>query len=480
MRKRNKSKRSGIQGVKFSIAFKASAIYTSMFTLILALTVGLLTWAMATQSARAQRLDRLASFLTERFTHGEDNFDYAAFAQASHVYIELADPADGKVASYGTVPNAGQKHAEVVRPIDLRRPAMGSRNAFPMPQEKPPVSGGTASSPENRARGMRPVLRVVDLDDVGPAGWVTLPWTAAVLAAMLVLAALAGASLMRKMMRPVYEMTQTARDISAKDLSLRIDAGGARDELGELAQTFNEMLDRIQRAYEQQNRFVSDASHELRTPLSVISGYANLLRRWGSDDKAVLEESVSKIIEETDNMQQLAERLLFLARADKRTQPVKMERFCLSDLMEDVMEGTRLIDSDHTLEQEICADVFVTADPALIKQAVRALLENSKKYTPEGGTIAVSCRTVENGAEITVKDTGIGIAEKDLPLIFDRFYKADESRTRGKGASSGLGLSIVKWIVERHSGTIRVSSTRGGGTTFAIFLPAEHGKEQPV
>ena len=463
MRIGNKLRRSGVRGVKFSIAFKASAIYTSMFTLILALTVGLLSWAMATQSARAQRMDRLATFLAERFVHEEENFDFSSFAQANHVYIELMDLPNERIAAYGTPPASGGKHAEAVRPVDLRKPSGAGSAAS--------ASGSTASAPANRPRGgMRPVLRVVDLDDMGPAGWITLPWTIAVLVAMLFLAALAGASQMRRMMRPVYEMTQTARDISAKDLSLRIDAGRARDEVGELAQTFNEMLDRIQQAYEQQNRFVSDASHELRTPLSVISGYANLLRRWGSGDRAVLEESVSKIIEETDNMQQLTDRLLFLARADKQTQPVKMERFCLSDLMEDVMEETRLIDTGHALEQEICADVFVTADPALIKQAVRALLENSEKYTPDGGTITVCCRAVEGGAEIAVRDTGIGIEEKDLPHIFDRFYKADESRTRGKGASSGLGLSIVKWIVERHGGAIRVDSTRGGGTTFTIRL----------
>ena len=107
MRKRNKPQRSGVRGVKFSIVFKTSAIYTSMFTLILVLTVGLLTWAMATQSARAQRLDKLTSFLAERYTHGEDNFDFASFAQANHVYIELMDPVGGKLASYGTAPDPG-------------------------------------------------------------------------------------------------------------------------------------------------------------------------------------------------------------------------------------------------------------------------------------------------------------------------------------------------------------------------------------
>lgn len=470
MRKKIKRPRPGARGVRFSIAFKTSVIYTSMFTLILAVTVGLLTWAMATQTARVQRLDRLALFVSDRLSRGDSRFDFSSFAQANHVYIQWVDPAAGRVVSYGTAPDSGKKHAEAVRPSETRGPVAGGGNAVSPPGQRSSAPGSAFPGGE---RGTRPFVRVTDLDDLGPAGWVTMPWAAAALVVMLALAALAGALLMRRMMRPVYRMTQTAREISATDLSLRIDAGNARDELGELARTFNGMLDRIQKAYEQQNRFVSDASHELRTPLSVISGYANLLRRWGSGDKAVLEESVSKIIEEAGNMQQLVERLLFLARADKQTQPVRMERFCLSSLLEDVMDETRLIDRGHTLRQEICPDVFVTADPALVKQAVRAVLENSEKYTPEGGTIAVFCRLVENGAEIMVKDTGVGIAEEDLPHIFDRFYKADESRTRSEGASSGLGLSIVKWIVERHGGGIRVSSKRGGGTAFVIFLPKE-------
>ena len=470
MRKKNKRPRPAARGVRFSIAFKTSVIYTSMFTLILAVTVGLLAWAMATQAARMQRLDRLALFVSERFSRGDNRFDFSSFAQANHVYIQWIDPAGGRAVSYGTAPDSGKKHAETVRPAEVRGPAAAGGNAGPLPGQKSSAPGGPFPGGE---RESRPFVRVTDLDDLGPAGWVTVPWAAAALAVMLAFAALTGAFLMRRMMRPVYRMTQTAREISATDLSLRIDAGNAHDELGELARTFNSMLDRIQRAYEQQNRFVSDASHELRTPLSVISGYANLLRRWGSEDRAVLEESVSKIIEEAGNMQQLVERLLFLARADKQNQPVKMERFCLSSLMEDVMDETRLIDRGHTLRQEICPDVFVTADSALIKQAVRAVLENSEKYTPEGGTIALFCRPVESGAEIMVKDTGVGISEEDLPHIFDRFYKADESRTRGGGASSGLGLSIVKWIVERHGGGISVSSRKGGGTAFTIFLPQE-------
>lgn len=312
-------------------------------------------------------------------------------------------------------------------------------------------------------------VRVVDQESEGLAG-ISVGWYVAILALLTVLTALFGAMRTRKMLRPVAVMTRTARSISANDLSLRIDAVESHDELRELAETFNGMLDRLQEAYEKQNRFVSDASHELRTPLSVISGYANLLRRWGSNDRAVLNESVQKIIEETDNMQQLVNRLLFLARADRKTQHVKFERVDLGAMMGEITEETKLIDRQHGISFEGDGNAAAMADGALMKQAVRAAVENSIKYTPAGGSITLFCRSGETAVELGVKDTGIGIEEKDLPHIFDRFYKADTARTREKG-SSGLGLSIVKWIVDQHGGTISVESRPGAGTVFTIRLP---------
>ncbi|GAB4273609.1 MAG: hypothetical protein Kow00111_27420 [Thermincola ferriacetica] len=164
----------------------------------------------------------------------------------------------------------------------------------------------------------------------------------------------------------------------------------SHDELKELAETFNEMLDRIQASYEQQNRFVSDASHELRTPISVIQGYANLLNRWGKDDKAVLEESISAIKNEADNMKDLVEKLLFLARADKNTQNVVKTSFFLNELLEEVLKETRLIDTEHTITCATNEVVNVIADRGLIKQALRIFLDNSLKFTPPDGTISVN------------------------------------------------------------------------------------------
>jgi two-component system, OmpR family, sensor histidine kinase ArlS len=318
-------------------------------------------------------------------------------------------------------------------------------------------------------------IRVVSSENLGFAG-MSVGMFLLLMTLLLLCSAVIGGFLIRKMLRPVYDMTRTVRSITANDLSTRIDTVNSHDEFRELAETFNEMLDRIQDSYEKQNRFVSDASHELRTPLSVCKRlYANLLRRWGSKDPDVLAESVDKIIEETDNMQQLVERLLFLTRADRKTQNVHFEEVNLTEMMREIMEDTRMIDEEHIISEEIQDHVFLTADRALLKQAVRAMIDNSIKYTPPGGTISVSCRRLDDHAELKVSDTGIGIAQKDLPYIFDRFYKADAARTRGKG-STGLGLSIAKWIVERHGGTIRVESQPGCGTTFTVCLPMRQGQ----
>jgi two-component system sensor histidine kinase ArlS len=173
------------------------------------------------------------------------------------------------------------------------------------------------------------------------------------------------------------------------------------------------------------------------------------------------------------------EDLLFLARADGQSQQVNPELFCASDMMKDLAEETRLIDHIHTITESIEPDVMLTADPALMKQAVRAIAENSRKYTPEGGSITFLCRREEDKVVLAVEDTGIGISKQDLPHIFDRFYKADAARTRGKTSSSGLGLAIVKWIVENNGGTITVKSALGEGTSMAFRMPAQTEPEEP-
>ena len=281
---------------------------------------------------------------------------------------------------------------------------------------------------------------------------------------------LVGSRASRSILAPIKAMTETVREISINQLDRRLEVSGPKDELKDLAQTFNEMLDRIQESVEQQNRFVSDASHELRTPISVIQGYTNLLARWGKDDPKVLEESISALRSEAESMNHLIEELLFLAREDSGRLKINKEKFKLSSVIDEVLYETSLIDTNHVITSEKKEEFFINADRKLIKEAVRIFMDNSIKYTPPGGKITLNCYTKRNKAVISIEDTGVGISKADLPNIFNRFYRADQSRTKETGGT-GLGLTIAKLIIDNHNGKISVWSEENEGTIFRIELP---------
>lgn len=252
-------------------------------------------------------------------------------------------------------------------------------------------------------------------------------------------------------------------------------ATGDKDLQG-LEAAINGMLSRMHAAYRQQAQFVSDASHELRTPIAVIQGYVKMLDRWGKDDEKVLEESIAAIKAETEHMKTLVEQLLFLARGDSGRQQLSPEPMDLSALMAEVLDEYRMIDPSHEWRQGSMAPAPVSADPALIKQAARILVDNAVRYTPEGGSIRLSAGMADGRAFFEVQDGGIGIAEEDVPRIFDRFFRADPARARASGGT-GLGLSIARWIVERHDGHFEVLSRQGLGTRIRVILPARSATE---
>ena len=248
---------------------------------------------------------------------------------------------------------------------------------------------------------------------------------------------------------------------------------GDKDLQG-LEEAINAMLARMHAAYRQQAQFVSDASHELRTPIAVIQGYVKMLDRWGKDDEKVLEESIAAIKAETEHMKTLVEQLLFLARGDSGRQQLSPEPMDLSALMAEVLDEYRMIDPAHEWRQGSMTPAPVSADPALIKQAARILVDNAVRYTPEGGSIRLSAGTVDGRAFFEVQDGGIGIAEEDVPRIFDRFFRADPARARASGGT-GLGLSIARWIVERHDGHFEVLSRQELGTRIRVVMPVAEG-----
>lgn len=240
-------------------------------------------------------------------------------------------------------------------------------------------------------------------------------------------------------------------------------------ELAGLETAVNKLMARMRDSYRQQARFVSDASHELRTPIAVIRGYADLLDRWGKTDEKILEESIQAIKDESESMQHLVEQLLFLARGDSGRTPLNVTDFDVSDVMKEVWEESAMIDNAHDYQFESGGAIPARGDISLIKQAARILIENASKYTPEGGEIKLRSLVVDGHPAFSVQDSGIGISESDVPHIFERFYRSDDSRSKQTGGS-GLGLAIAKWIVDRHGGRFEIVSRKDIGTRITVIL----------
>ena len=279
----------------------------------------------------------------------------------------------------------------------------------------------------------------------------------------------------RVRLRPLRDLADAALKmenaidmLSPADEDEKLDTGYA--ELAGLETAINKLMTRMRDSYRQQARFVSDASHELRTPISVIRGYADMLDRWGKTDEKILEESIEAIKDESESMQHLVEQLLFLARGDSGRTPLNISDFDMTAMMKEVYEESVMIDKNHEYLFEDGGEIPASGDISLIKQAARILIENASKYTPEGGEIKLRSLVSDGHPAFSVQDSGIGISESDIPYIFDRFYRADDSRSKQTGGS-GLGLAIAKWIIERHGGRFEVISRKDIGTRITVILP---------
>lgn len=286
-------------------------------------------------------------------------------------------------------------------------------------------------------------------------------------------AGLIGIYISHTMLKPVRKIRETAERISVEDLSQRIEISGPDDDLKELSITFNSMIDRLERSFEQQSRFVSDASHELRTPISVIKGYANLINRWGKDDPEILQEAVNNILEETDHMSVMIKNLLFLARSDQHRAHIQKQPMSLNDAVRDIAKDLSVTDEKINIITDICdKDMVIDGDPDLIKQMLWIYTENAVKYSGQEKTITYRVFSEGQYACVSVKDNGCGINKEDLPHIFERFYRVDKSRNKNI-PGTGLGLSIAKWIIDVHSGSVEVNSVVGQGTEFISKFKVE-------
>lgn len=285
----------------------------------------------------------------------------------------------------------------------------------------------------------------------------------------LLVAGVAGIFLTYRALAPIDRITRTARDISAADLSQRLDMDLPDDELGRLARTFDDMLERLDDAFRRQRQFTADASHELRTPLSIMRGQIEVaLARPRSPDEYV--ETLEATGEQTERLIALTTSLLTLARADAGQIPIQPEPLEVSALVEMTVDQARHMAAERGVALSVEGpETWIVADTTLMIQLLLNLLDNAVKHTPSGGEVRVTW-TADDELQLSVTDTGEGIPPKHLPHVFDRFYRVDTARTRVEGGA-GIGLAISRWIVEAHSGTIIASSQPGEGSTFLVTLP---------
>lgn len=289
---------------------------------------------------------------------------------------------------------------------------------------------------------------------------------------ILFISIIVGYIVSKNALSPIDKIINQAKQISASNLAARINIEGPDDELKRLSDTFNDLIARIQYSYEKQNRFALDASHELATPLAVIKGYIDVLDRWGKDEREVLNEGIESIKVELSNMTSLLDTLLFISKSDNEIFKLEKTKFFLIDLIEEIVKESKLVDDKHEISSHTDQRLYIEGDRRLIKQMLRALVDNSIKYSPANTKIVITYEAQDGNVAITVFDYGIGISEEDLPHIFDRFYRVEKSRSRSIGGS-GLGLSIVKSIVDIHWGTITAESEIGKGTKITVKLPQD-------
>ena len=462
-----------VKRLHFSITFKITTVYAVIFTLLLSFfNTGICAAAMAYLGlAAAEDLNEnyqiAASYLTESTTLPSESIK--RLAEVEQVEITLFDASQKVLYTTAAESTAPVFYDKVNRHNFEGKYFLASNNGYP---NEPYRTGFALVLNDTLVWNSNIVyLQITQylVKETLVIGILFVTLFSLTLLAILIVIVI-GWKKSKKMLKPVEVMTKTVQNITVNALDTRLDVSGSQDELKELAETFNGMLDRIQFSYEQQQQFVSDASHELRTPIAVIQGYANLLDRWGKNDQSVLEEAIGSIKTEALNMQELVEKLLFLARGDKNSQKIDKKDFLLNELIDEIIKETKLIAHNQEIISQHCDNISLRADRKLLKEAVRIFVDNSIKYTPEGGKIKINCYAQDARAVLVVEDTGIGIPAEDLPHIFNRFYRADKSRTKQTGGT-GLGLAIAKRIIQLHGGKIKVNSIINEGTKITVSLP---------
>ena len=446
---------------RLSLKTRLVLLHTGLTTLVVCGLLGVL-FSVSSQEI----LSNVQNTLEERvsrsvedveYEKGRLEFDSELLALENGVYLSVYDPGSSQLL-YGKLPY-GFAYDLAFSDGELRTVTAGETSFYVLDLQFPVEGYGDL------------VLRgVASISDAERDFRFTLRLALILSPLIVALTALCGYLLSRRALGPVARITRTVRNIrQERDLSKRVMLGEGRDEIYTLAQTFDSLLDALQEAWEREKQFTSDVAHELRTPLAVaLMQCESLLER--EDLSPESRREVEVVSRKVRSMADMVSQLLLLSRADQGRERLSLERLDLSELS--LLEAEEFAPvaarKDITLSQDIQPGLFVTADQTLLLRLWENLLRNAVTYGREGGHIWMSLKEHDGRAVLAVKDDGMGIAPEDLPKIWNRFYQADPSRS---GDSSGLGLSMVKWIAQAHGGEARVESRLGEGSLFTVELP---------
>ncbi|MBM7584143.1 signal transduction histidine kinase [Bacillus pakistanensis] len=288
----------------------------------------------------------------------------------------------------------------------------------------------------------------------------------------LILSALFGYLLAKNFVKPLNKLSGTMRTIQKEGFQEKMEPIHSHDEISELSTIFNELMEKLEKSFNQQQQFVEDASHELRTPVQILEGHLSLLNRWGKKDPKVLEESLHASLQELQRVKKLVEELLDLTRTEREITDFSNEYSIVDETVEKIVKDFKFLHQNEHFKiiQMTSHPTKAIIQTRHLEQVLTILLDNAVKYSEKNSTTSIKIEEVDGFAKVSVKDQGFGIPIDDIPKVFNRFYRVDKARSREEGGN-GLGLAIAKKIVEIYGGEISVQQNNGKGSTFQFLIP---------
>lgn len=445
---------------KCSLKFKLTILYTLFMTLLTCISLGII-FSLSNQevlsSVRSDLEKQVYQSLDEvKITDGEIDIDSDFYDLEDGVYLSIYN-SDGKFLfgrlpySFNSVPEFREGEIQTIQDTTTLWYVFDTSCTSDYPETLYIRGITSVTKAENSMR-------------------ITQHFALILLPLLVFLTAILGYLFTRHTLMPVRQITETVQNIRKdEDLSQRVGLGRGTDEIYHLSETFDQMLEQIEASFLREKRFTSDVSHELRTPVSVILAQCDEMLTQDNLSEAQIQQ-ISRIKRKADEMAQMISRLLTLSRADQGRQKLQLEYLNLSELTEMTAEEQQILAEERNINilTDIEPDIYAWVDESFYIRLLVNLISNAIYYNRENGYVKIALSQKREKIICSIEDNGIGIASEHLPHIWERFYRIDSSRTNG--SHSGLGLSMVQWIVKAHGGTISADSCPGKGSCFTFSL----------